>query len=679
MLRAVQRSNRAELVGLGESPRRMVTDCEASVACEQHLRTEHLLPNLKRLTVSSGIITASAEATKFALTLGGAVILARLLTPIDFGLLGMVTTVTGFLAIFSDAGLSTATIQAEAITQEQASSLFWINFGLSGVMGLLSAMLAPVLAWFYHDGRLIAITLLLSLTFPLTGIVVQHRALLNRQMKFRTLAIIDVGSLLVSVVTGCTLGVLRCGYWSLVGMQFSAAVSGCLLTWGGSRWRPQRPGRGGDTRAFVRFGLDLTGSSLIYRIARGCDTILLGRFWGPASVGLYSRASVLLLRPIEQMLSPISSVLLPALSRLSTDPVRYRQAFLRAYDGIGLMSFPLTAVFLATAHPLVLVLLGPKWEGVVGLFEGFTVLALYLPLASSANWLFTSQGRSREMLVANVILCSLTVIAFFAGLPYGALGMVLCFSISGLVIRLPILYHFAGRRGPVGTADLWEVFFHYVPLWASVYGAATLACALTKRATPPEQLLAGLLAGLAAAVATVCALDHQRQTARWVYAAMRASLVAKLAEQTSNAAGSAKFPGLSVLRNWFKSQNEKGNFIGFRSAWRYLNGLSRFHPPERFANFLLVQTKVAVGSWRPFKVPEGVVHGRFDIYEEKPSPERRLVKLPHGRNRYSCALIRQLRRPGALRQYRDTLRSIKLDRWLKDHCPTVTGFQSGEP
>src|SRR5690349_490902 len=199
--------------------------------------------NLSAKTVSSGLITGTAQAIKFALSLGSAALLGRLLTPRDFGLVGMVTTLTGFLAMFSEAGLSTATIQAEGVTHEQTSNLFWINASLGMGMGLVASALAPAIAWFYHEPRLVWVSLLLGLAFPITGLALQHRALLNRQMRFGALARIDVGSMLVSIAVACSMALTGFGYWSLVGMQLAAAASACGLAWRESPWRPGRPGR----------------------------------------------------------------------------------------------------------------------------------------------------------------------------------------------------------------------------------------------------------------------------------------------------------------------------------------------------------------------------------------------------------------------------------------------------
>ena len=142
-----------------------VSSIEEDDRQQEHFKTDHLLPNLKGHTISSGAVTVSAQGAKFFLNLVSTVILARLLSPRDFGLVAMVTTVTGFLRVFKDAGLSMATVQRERITHTQVSNLFWINVGVSTLTSFALAPSAPMIAWFYHNPRLIPINLFLSLTF----------------------------------------------------------------------------------------------------------------------------------------------------------------------------------------------------------------------------------------------------------------------------------------------------------------------------------------------------------------------------------------------------------------------------------------------------------------------------------------------------------------------------------
>ena len=197
---------------------------------------------------------------------------------------------------------------------------------------------SPLVAWFYGESRLAAITLILSSTFFLSGLTIQHIALLKRQMRFKAVAFIQVTSMLVGVVVGVSMAWLGYSYWALVISNVVAVAVTIPLTWCAIPWWPQLPSRRSGTRSLVRFGTSMAGGGFIYSLAKGADNLLIGRFYGADSIGLYSRAAALLNRPLEQFLFPISSVFVPALSRLQTQPERYRRTFLQVYESMALLS-----------------------------------------------------------------------------------------------------------------------------------------------------------------------------------------------------------------------------------------------------------------------------------------------------------------------------------------------------
>jgi len=473
---------------------------EATNPNDKYLSTDHVLGDLKGRTISGGFITIVAQGVQFALNLASIMMLARLLAPKDFGLYAMVTTVMGYLIVFMDAGLSTATVQREGITQAQVSNLFWIIVALSGAAALVLAVSSPLVAWFFREPRLVAITLILSSTFFLGGLAVQHTALLKRQMRFKAIAFIQVASMLTGVVLGVAMAWLGCRYWALVFSNVVTVAVTVLLTWCAIPWRPQLPSRGSGTASLVRFGTSMAGGGFIYSLAKGADNLLIGRFYSADWVGLYSRAAALLNRPLEQFLYPISSVFVPALSRLQAQPERYRRTFLQVYESMALVGFLFTGLLLALSRPLTLVVLGPRWARAAIIFAALTVAALSQPVARASTWLFISQGRGgRDWLLVNFLGAGLTIASFVAGLPFGPVGLAIAYSAVSLFIGMPILYYFAGRQGPVTTADLWSGIFRYLPLWIVVCGVTWLVRLLVINSAPLVQLIVcapvGLLAG----------------------------------------------------------------------------------------------------------------------------------------------------------------------------------------
>jgi len=309
-----------------------------------------------------------------------------------------------------------------------------------------------------------------------------------------------VASMLTGVVLGVAMAWLGFRYWALVFSNVVTVAVTVLLTWCAIPWRPQLPSRGSGTASLVRFGTSMAGGGFIYSLAKGADNLLIGRFYSADWVGLYSRAAALLNRPLEQFLYPISSVFVPALSRLQAQPERYRRTFLQVYESMALVGFLFTGLLLALSRPLTLVVLGPRWEKAAIIFAALTVAALSQPVARASTWLFISQGRGgRDWLLVNFLGAGLTIASFVAGLPFGPVGLAIAYSAVSLFIGMPILYYFAGRQGPVTTADLWSGIFRYLPLWIVVCGVTWLVRLLVINSAPLVQLIVcapvGLLAG----------------------------------------------------------------------------------------------------------------------------------------------------------------------------------------
>jgi len=263
----------------------------------------------------------------------------------------------------------------------------------------------------------------------------------------------------------------------------------------------------------LTFGANITAGNLIYSLARGADNLLIGRFFGAVAVGLYSRASILLIRPLEQFTVPINAVLIPALSRLQTEPERYRRTFLRVYEAMTLISFLSTGLLLALASPLTLVVLGPKWEQAAPIFAGFSIAALCIPLAGASTWLFQTQGRGKDWLINSLLGSCITVASFVAGLPFGPAGVAIAYSVGALFIGVPTLFYFAGRQGPVTTADLWSTIFRYLPLWIVVCGVTWLVRLLVMNSVPLVQLVVCAPVGLLAGAILIYVVPSMRRVA----------------------------------------------------------------------------------------------------------------------------------------------------------------------
>jgi PST family polysaccharide transporter len=467
--------------------------------------------DFKGRTVSSGLITISAQVVQFVLNLLAVACLARLLRPEDFGLVAMVTSVSNFLVIFNDAGLSTATVQREGITQAQVSNLFWTNVALGGSICLLLAASAPVIAWFFREPRLTGITLAISTTFLLTTASVQHLAVLKRQMRFKRIALVQIASALAGVLAGIGLAWFKFGYWAPVGMQVCNTFAMLVLAWLMSGWRPGLPKGGVGTRSLLAFGANLTASTFLLSMARGSDSVFIGRIYGAGPLGVYSRGTALVTRPIEHFVSPVSAVLVPALSRLQPDPDRYRRVALQLLEAVAVFSFLVAGLFLALADPITRVVLGPGWPGAAAIFAGLSFVWLYTPAYSITTELIVSQGRGRDFLVLSVIVSSLVLVSIAAGLPFGPVGVAISYSGFCLLLSLPLAYYIAGRRGPVRARDLWIRFLSHAPVWIVVCAAASLSRRIVWDSAPIVQLFFSGCAGLASGMIFIACYNPSRR------------------------------------------------------------------------------------------------------------------------------------------------------------------------
>ncbi len=441
------------------------------------------------------------------------VVLARMLNPADFGLVAMGLALTQILHLFREAGLSTATVQQQTITHAQVSNLFWANLAVGLGCTSIGIALAPLMAWYYHDSRLLGITIALSLTLFAGGAAVQHLALLNRQMRFTALALIDLGSMTACLVVGMVMAAYNFGYWSLVGAQLGMALTELTMAWIASGWRPQLPKSGSGTRSMLRFGASITFATLLRRITSNADSLLLGRYFGADAVGVYSRAMALIMRPLDQFLVPFDKVFVPVLSRLQDQPERYRSHFLQIYNAMALVSFPIAGLFLGLSRPLVLLALGSKWTAVVPVFAALSLTALYYPIAGASMWLLTTQRRNRDILISGIAISTVTLGSFVAGLYFGPLGVALAVSVFGLLVRLPIQYHIVGRSGPVTRSDLWKGCLSHSPFWVVTLVGAYLPQLILPQAHPFVLTCLGGTVGSLAGLALVALIPFYRREA----------------------------------------------------------------------------------------------------------------------------------------------------------------------
>ena len=397
------------------------------------------MKDLKQRTIRSGLAKLCGQAVSFFLRIGYLVIMARLLEPKDFGLVAMVTSVTGLYGLFTTAGLSVASIQKVSVTDEQISTLFWFNILAGTILAILCLLTAPVLVRFYNEPHLFWVTVVSAVGFIINATGVQHSALLERHMRYVALAAIGTVSQLVGVIVGIVMAVVGLRYWALVASPIVQSGISVTSFWVVTRWLPGLPRRDDEIGSMLRFGATLTLNGVIVYVAYNLDKVLLGRFWGANVLGLYGRAYQLINIPNDNLNSAIGGVAFSALSRLQKDPARYRSYFLKAYSLANSLTFPITIFFAFFADDIILALLGAKWTDAATIFRLLSPTVMVFGIINPMSWLLLSTGLYGRSFKIALVIAPVVITAYLVGLPFGATGVAFAFSAAMTILLVPVV------------------------------------------------------------------------------------------------------------------------------------------------------------------------------------------------------------------------------------------------
>lgn len=468
----------------------------------------------------------TAQIVKMVVQFAAVIVMSRLLSPGDFGLIAMAAPILTFATMFADLGLVQATLQRERLTQRNSSSLFWVNVAVGiGIVALLVAV-QPLVNHFYHDTRVGQITAALGLTLLMSSAAAQHGALLNRRMSFGVMAMLDTGNAVLTLAASSIAAIAGAGYWSLViGPLVGAAFMSTAL-WIVTGWRPSLPARDPDLRAMLGFGGGITGFNLANFFSRNLDNVLIGWRWGPAELGLYDRAYKLLLFPLQQVTNPLSRIMVPTLSRLVADPAAYRRVYIDVFYHVILITAPGVIALVATADIVIPWLMGERWAGVVPIFLALGLIAVVQCSSNPTGWLFITQARTREFALWGVftgVTCALT---FWFSLPYGAVGVAIAYSLVEFV-KAPIVHWYVTRKGPVTLKDVLSVLLPHVA-WACVGIGVLLGLRRVAEIQPAVMVGLSLVLSYGIALGFSFAFPRTRESIMRSYHLLRSFVTARL-------------------------------------------------------------------------------------------------------------------------------------------------------
>lgn len=387
------------------------------------------MDDLKEKTLRGGVARLGAQGANFVLRIASLMILARLLGPDDFGLVGMVTAFTGVLSLFRDFGLSSAAIQRPHVTREEASTLFWINVLVGLLLGACALTFAPAVAAFYREPRLVKVTAALAAGFVFNAAGVQHGVILQREMRFTTLAIINTVSLVIGSAIGIAGALTGFGYWSLVAMTVAQPLALTVGQWIATGWMPGRPSRSADILPMARFGGLMTLNALVCYVAFNADKMLLGRVWGVAALGVYGRAYSLINIPTDNLNVAAGEVAFSALSRVQHDPLLLKAYFLKGYSLVLAMTIPITIACALFAEDVVVVVLGARWTEAAPIFRLLAPTILTFAVVNPLGWLVYALGRAGRGVRMALSLAPVLIGGYALGILQGPKGVALAYSL----------------------------------------------------------------------------------------------------------------------------------------------------------------------------------------------------------------------------------------------------------
>ena len=411
------------------------------------------MKDLKHRAIRGGIAKIGSQIANLLIRTGSLMVLARLLSPKDFGLVGMVTAITGIFGVFRDFGLSAAAVQRAEITQQQSSTLFWINLFVGILLGLLALSLAPFIVALYHEPRLFGIAAVLASAFVFNAAGVQHLALLERQMRFTTLAVIDVFALTLSAAIAMVMAIRGFGYWALVTNATVVPLLSTLSVWLCVRWIPARPRARVGIRSLMSFGGTITLNGLIMYLASNVDKILVGRYWGVYAIGIYGRSYQLVNIPIENLNSSAGSVAFAGLSRLQNEPKRLRSYFLKGYSLVMSATIPIACGCMLFANDIIGVCLGPKWKDAAAIFRIMAPAIVAFAAISPLGWLLNSMGLVKRGLHIAIVLGPAMVTSYLIGIAFGPVAVAVAYTCVVLTSIIPVAI-WATRGTPVSVRDI---------------------------------------------------------------------------------------------------------------------------------------------------------------------------------------------------------------------------------
>jgi PST family polysaccharide transporter len=408
---------------------------------------------LGRASLHGGVIVVIARGANIFVQLASTIVLARILSPHDFGVVAVVLALVGFAPMLIDLGTSEASTQKTLITPEQISTLFWLNMAIGLALTVLLIGGSGVIARIFGEPSITGIAVALSVTFVLTAMFTQHAALMRRAMQFHRIAMIDISANLAGSIVSVVLALRGWGYWSLVAKPIVTAAWTAVAIWINCRWVPGRPRISAEAKELVGFGLGVTGFTMTDYLAKSADRIAIGYFYGAGPLGYFQNAFMIYSNALGILAEPAHNIAASSLSKLRNDIDALKRAWERALSTLSFFSVLAFAILAVVSQDFVVLLLGQKWAPAGPLLCIFAVRGIAQSIERTMGWLHVAAGRADRWMRWGVYAAIVQLLALAAGLPFGVTGVAIAYAIAMFGLVVPALVY-SGRPVGIHTSDV---------------------------------------------------------------------------------------------------------------------------------------------------------------------------------------------------------------------------------
>lgn len=410
---------------------------------------------LGRASLRSGVIFVTARGINIFVQLASTIILARLLSPHDFGLVAMVLALVGFAPLLIDFGTTDASVQKTHIGQDDISSLFWLNVAIGIALTVLLAGSSGMIARFFGEPSLARIALVLSLTFVMAALSTQHYALMRRAMQFRRIAIIDISANVIGSVASIAMALADWGYWSLVAKPIVTAALVAIGAWLSCPWVPGRPRFTPAVRELIGFGFGVTGFTMTDYVTKSADRLVIGYVYGAGPLGYFQNAFNIYNNLLSILTEPLHNIAVSGLSKLRNNVDELKRAWTTALSSLSFFSAAIFSVLAVTAQDFVVILLGQKWAPAGALLCIFAVRGIAHSVERTLGWIHVAAGQAHRWMRWGFVSAGCQMIALAAGLPFGLTGIAVAYAIAMFGLFVPALVY-SGRPVGIGSKDVLQ-------------------------------------------------------------------------------------------------------------------------------------------------------------------------------------------------------------------------------